>query len=175
MKERKYLLISTLPAGSEEAAALYNELKQCAENVELIETAELKISHCVGCNDCWIKTPGICRLKDDYEQVLLKMLQSTCVIFLTETRLGFVSAQMKNLVDRILPLATMHLRFDGKQMRHYSRYGVCPAMALIYMGEADGAYLSRWLERVQLNMHGRSLGAYKYNGGRELLNAIAGN
>lgn len=28
--------------------------------IELIDTTGMNISHCVGCNYCWLKTPGIC-------------------------------------------------------------------------------------------------------------------
>ena len=38
--------------------------------VEIVNTAEMKIMHCVGCNMCWLKTPGVCAIKDDYEIIL---------------------------------------------------------------------------------------------------------
>lgn len=37
----------------------------------LVDTSEMNISHCVGCNCCWLKTPGICVIKDDYEQIFI--------------------------------------------------------------------------------------------------------
>ncbi len=27
---------------------------------EVVESAEMNISHCIGCNHCWMKTPGVC-------------------------------------------------------------------------------------------------------------------
>ena len=52
------------------------ELLGSAENAvefELIDTAGMHISHCVGCNYCWLKTPGICAIQDDYEPILRKI------------------------------------------------------------------------------------------------------
>lgn len=141
--------------------------------LQAISTSDMKIKHCIGCNDCWIKTPGLCCIKDDYEQILIKMLQADCVIFLTETKLGFVCSQMKNLVDRILPLATMHLKFKNGQMRHYSRYGRQPDMALLYTGDADHEYLNLWLDRVNINLHSRSLGAYEFKDREGFYNEIS--
>lgn len=79
---------------------------------------------------------------------------------------------MKNLVDRILPLATMHLKFKDGQMRHYSRYGRQPDMALLYTGDVDNDYLNLWLDRVNINLHSRSLGAYEFEGREGFYNEI---
>ena len=171
--KRKYLLISTFQEDEHIIKDVYDELRQHIGELEIISTYGKRISHCIGCNDCWIKTPGICCIKDDYEEILIKMLQADCVIFLTETKLGFVCSQMKNLFDRILPLATMHLKFKNGQMRHYSRYKKVPDMTLIYKGFADNNYLNLWLNRVQINLHGKSLGTYELDNRKELYNALS--
>jgi len=44
-----------------------------AAGFELIDTTGMNISHCVGCNCCWLKTPGVCAIQDDYEPILRKM------------------------------------------------------------------------------------------------------
>jgi hypothetical protein len=170
--EKKYILISTLPEDRPEFESVHNELLHYVGQLQIISTSDMKINHCIGCNDCWIKTPGLCCIKDDYEQILIKILQADCVIFLTETKLGFVCSQMKNLVDRILPLATMHLKFENGQLRHYSRYGRHPDMALLYTGDVNNDYLNLWLERVQINLHARSLGAYKFEKREEFYHEI---
>lgn len=167
------LLISTFCEEDVKTAAMWKEIKALGNEPELICTGKMKISHCIGCNDCWIKTPGLCCIKDDYEGILIKMLTADKVIFFTETSLGFVCSRMKNLIDRILPLATMHLKFKDGQMRHYSRYNRQPDMGLVYTGSADSQYLNDWMERVQVNLHGKSLGAFPYSDREELYHAFA--
>lgn len=157
---QRELFISTWAPEDPLREAVTAELQNKMNNPKIIFTYGMKISHCIGCNDCWIKTPGLCCIKDDYEQVLLSILQAERVIFLTDTKLGFVCSQMKHMIDRILPLATMHLYFKNGQMRHYSRYGRMLDMGLLYRGEAQRDFLNQWLERVQINLHGKSLGAY---------------
>jgi hypothetical protein len=39
------------------------------KEVEVVDTSDMKIAHCMGCNQCWLKTPGICAIKDDYEKI----------------------------------------------------------------------------------------------------------
>ena len=111
-------------------------------------------------------------MKDDYEQILTAYLQYDTVIFITGTALGFVDYKMKNIIDRILPLVTMYTCFVDGQMRHVPRYDKCFHFGLLYLGEADSEYLNRWLERVAINMHGKSMGAFPIDRSEEVVSCI---
>lgn len=126
---------------------------------EIADTDGMKISHCIGCNYCWLKTPGICTVKDDYEEILKKMVKADQIWIISGTALGFVTPQAKNIIDRVMPLATMYLKYEGKQMRHVLRYGKYD-FGLIYCGEADREYLKKWSDRVAINFGGRTRGAF---------------
>lgn len=130
-------------------------------NYEYIDASELDISHCLGCNYCWLKTPGECVVRDDYEPILKKISKADQVWLITDTKFGFVSYQTKNIVDRVMPLVTMNLHFVGKQMRHVPRYKKNPNWGVIYTGEGNKDYLSKWCERVAINFAAKSLGAYR--------------
>ena len=80
--------------------------------------------------------------------------------------------QTKNLLDRILPLATMYLQFVDGQMRHVPRYDVRPQMGIIYTGNAEHAYLEKWMERTTLNFESTSLGVFSLEEGRGILSCI---
>lgn len=170
--QKNHLLISTLPDADPLTETVFAELRGKCGEWELLPTHGLKITHCIGCNGCWIKTPGLCCIKDDYEPILIKMLQADRVVFLTETARGFVCSQMKNIIDRILPLATMYLKFQDGQMRHYPRYSQMPDIALLYRGGGDHAYLNHWLDRVVINLSGKSFGAFEADGRKELYHAL---
>ena len=127
---------------------------------EIVEAGERKISPCIGCNYCWLKSPGICSIKDDYEEILKKMIHADQLWVISETALGFLDHKGKNIYDRILPLATMHLHFKGKQMRHYRRYKQKTDFGLIFSGSAEKDYLERWNGRAALNFEAKSLGVF---------------
>ena len=127
---------------------------------EIVEAADMKISHCIGCNNCWLKTPGVCSIKDDYEIILKKIVKADQMWVISDTALGFINHKGKNIFDRILPVLTMFLEIRGDQMRHVMRYDRRFDVGVIYQGDADRAYLNRWNERCALNMDGRALGAY---------------
>ena len=129
-------------------------------DAEIIEAGEMRISHCIGCNFCWLKTPGECSVKDDYEQILRKIIHANQMWVISDTALGFIDHKGKNIFDRILPIATMYLTFKGDQMRHVRRYRNTTDIGLIYKGDVEKDFLSRWNERAALNFHSKSLGVF---------------
>ena len=141
-----------------------NELDALTRNkgieTEIVEAGGMKISHCIGCNYCWLKTPGVCSIKDDYEEILKKIIKADDLWVISDTALGFIDHKGKNIFDRILPIATMYLKFKGDQMRHVARYDKSPDIGLIVTGEADMDYLDKWALRCALNFESAALGAF---------------
>ena len=144
--------------------SLTDELKKETEgrgiDADILEAGDMRISHCIGCNYCWLKTPGECSIKDDYEIILKKMIHADQMWVISDTALGFLDHKGKNIYDRILPIATMYLKFGGDQMRHVPRYDMKMDIGIIYRGEPDRKYMERWNERAALNFESRSLGAF---------------
>lgn len=165
------LIISTLEKNDKNLEQLIDKLKQ-NNNTEIIYAENMNIKGCIGCNNCWLVTPGICTIKDDYEKLLIKFLQAERVIFITDLKLGFVSYKLKNIIDRLLPLATMNLRFKNGQMRHYPRYKKHYKMGLIYKGDGNQEFLEKWFERVMLNIEGTSLGVYNIENEEAISNEL---
>ena len=138
-----------------------SELASKGAEFDIVEASEMKIKNCIGCNYCWLKTPGICTVKDDHEIILKRMIKSEQVWIISDVTLDFVTPLAKNIVDRTIPLATMNLKMSGKQMRHVLRYKTKGYdFGLIIRGEADMDYLHRWSERVAINFGGKSRGAF---------------
>ena len=67
------LVVNTLLEDSDDVLQLQEQICAQYEDSEVVYTKDMKISHCIGCNYCWLKTPGICTIKDDYEIILKKM------------------------------------------------------------------------------------------------------
>ncbi len=137
------------------------QLAVCKVEAEIIEASNLNIGHCIGCNYCWLKTPGECAVKDDYEEILKKIVHADQLWVISDTALGFINHKGKNIFDRVIPIITMNLCFKKKEMRHVKRYKKNANVGLIFKGEADGDFLNRWMERVALNLGSKSLGAFK--------------
>lgn len=141
---------------------------------DIVEASDMKISHCIGCNHCWLDTPGECSVKDDYEVIIRKLLKADQMWVISNTALGFIDHKGKNVYDRILPILTMNLKFIKGQMRHIRRYDNRVDMGLIVTGECDKEYLRRWNERVALNVDSRALGVYGAEDTEEYVACMAG-
>ena len=165
-----------LIVNSTQDTTVTEELKRHLEekNIEadIVEAAHLKISHCIGCNHCWLKTPGECAVKDDYEIILKKVIHADQMWVISDTALGFLDHKGKNIIDRMLPIATMYLKFEGDQMRHVPRYDQRTDIGIIYIGDAEKEYLERWTKRVALNFESRSLGVFNRNGVKEAVSCM---
>ena len=127
-------------------------------DIEVIDTSDMKIAHCMGCNQCWLKTPGICAFKDDYETILKKLVQADNLWIVSDTRFGFLDYKGKRVMDRIMPMLNMTIGFRDGWMRHELRYHSLN-VGLIYKGAAEQEMLEDWCKRTAANIGGHSLGA----------------
>lgn len=150
------LVLNTLESGdcSEQINA---PLAGKGDKVEIINTAGMRIAHCIGCNQCWLKTPGICCIKDDYESIVKKLVKTDNLWIVSDTRFGFIDYRGKKVLDRIMPMLNMYLTFRGGWMRHELRYHALN-VGLIYRGDGDQELLEDWCERTAANIGGHSLG-----------------
>ena len=150
------LVLNTLESGdcSEQVKTL---LAGKGDKIEIIDTAGMRIAHCIGCNQCWLKTPGVCSIKDDYEIIVKKLVKTENLWIVSDTRFGFIDYRGKKVLDRIMPMLNMYLTFRDGWMRHELRYHALN-VGLIYRGNGDQKMLEDWCERTAVNIGGHSLG-----------------
>ena len=149
------LVLNTLDGDySEQIKAL---LAAKDSEVEIVNTAEMKISHCMGCNMCWLKTPGVCAIKDDYEIILKKLVAAENLWIVTDTKFGFLDYRGKKVLDRIVPMLNMYIEIRDGWERHQLRYHALN-VGVIYKGNGNQQMLEEWSERVAANLAGHSLG-----------------
>ena len=150
----KTLVLNTL---GKEALDQVNALIKDKE-VEVVDTSDMKIAHCMGCNQCWLKTPGICAIEDDYEKIIKKLVETENLWIVSDTRFGFLDYKGKRVMDRIMPMLNMTIGFRDGWMRHKLRYHALN-IGLLYKGAADQAMMEDWCKRTAANIGGQSLGA----------------
>lgn len=124
---------------------------------KIIDTRGLDIHHCVGCNVCWLKTPGRCVIKDDYRQIVKQLVDAEDLWLVTGTRYGFLDYRGKRIMDRIMPMLNMNIEIRDGWMRHQLRYHALN-VGVLYRGDGDQELLEEWCVRCAKNLGGRSLG-----------------
>ena len=152
------LVLNTLESGnrSEQIKAL---LAGKDENFEIVNTADMKIAHCMGCNMCWLKTPGVCAIRDDYEIILKKLVAAENFWIVADTKFGFVGYRGKRVLDRVVPMLNMYIEFRNGWERHQLRYHPLN-FGVIYKGDGNQELLEEWSMRVARNLAGHSLGVF---------------
>ncbi len=168
----KCLVLSTLPRRDAQTPGFLRELAVAGIQAEVMYEEDYHIEGCKGCTLCWLKTPGKCVIRDDFELILKELLKADLFICLSESKLGFVSYKLKNMIDRIIPLATPYLEIRDGECRHVPRYEQKLGFALVYAGEENSGFLSEWLCCVAKNLNGVSFGAHHYRERRVLIDAI---
>ncbi len=93
------------------------------------------IHSCTGCWGCWVKTPGECVVHDDSTEIRERTILSDLVIFASPLIMGFTSALLKILQDKLIPLVHPYIKLVNKECHHIKRYDCYPGLGLIYSPE----------------------------------------
>jgi multimeric flavodoxin WrbA len=109
-------------------AALYNALLAAGWDVTSWTLRDEKIAYCLGCFECWTKTPGLCRIDDAGRDVAASLIRGDLTIYLTAVTFGGYSSALKQAVDRAICLVSpFFTRIDG-EVHHQPRYDRYPAL-----------------------------------------------
>jgi hypothetical protein len=92
---------------------------------------EMKIRYCTGCFGCFVKTPGLCLIKDDAEKVFREYVQSDLALMTSPVITGFTSALLKRMQDRLLPSLLPYVDIIEGEMHHPGRYDKLPRLGLL--------------------------------------------
>jgi multimeric flavodoxin WrbA len=157
-----YLMTEEFLAGAREAGA----------ETEHVLLAHKRIGHCVGCFACWLKTPGVCVIKDDMAGLLGKFAASDIVLYATPLYVDNVTGIMKNFMDRLIPLGDPRFaKTPDGECRHIIRNGKSPDIAVIansgFPEQSHFQVLKLLFRRVARNMNARVV-AEIYRGGGEI-------
>lgn len=128
---------------------------------------EKKIADCLGCFDCWVKTPGVCIIDDYGREVAAELINSDLLIFLTPVVFGSYSYQLKKALDRMIPLISPYFKKVKGEIHHKKRYPKYPSLLALGIVE-DNNQLQRKIfkelaERNSINFYAPYYGAEVFN------------
>jgi len=102
----------------------------CEYQLDLSKTS---VKDCIGCWSCWIRTPGRCVHKD-LDAFYKAYINADKVTIFTKLSQGFVSGNMKSLLDRMIPLYLPFISYESGESRHLLRYEKYPEVEVYYEG-----------------------------------------
>jgi hypothetical protein len=130
--------------------------------VDYFPIAEMKMAHCQGCWDCWTKTPGICRLKDDGVEYLKSLIKSDILFFASPVSAGFLSSETKKALDRFIPEVLPYIKIYKGECHHIKRYPHSRSVGFILLDQDDidpeaREIIYETIDRTALNMQPETL------------------
>ena len=87
-------------------------------DAEIIDISKSEIKGCRGCFSYWKKTPGKCVINDDMAKYLPKIIEANVVIWSFPLYSCFFPGDMKNFMDRQLPLALPYMDKNSESGGH---------------------------------------------------------
>ncbi len=131
--------------------------------------AQMRVGPCVGCFNCWFKTPGECGIQDDGREVARAVANCDALVFLSPVTFGGYSSRLKLAVDRLIPTISPLFEKVGGEMHHKLRYPAHSFLAVGWQSEPDAdsaTVFARLAARNALNMHAPAAGSTVLHGGQ---------
>lgn len=146
------------------AAALTDRWESAGWEVSTWQLRDEKIAYCLGCFECWTKTPGICRIDDAGRSVAASVIQSDLLVYVTPITFGGYSSELKKAVDRSICLIMPFFQRIGGEVHHHARYARYPALLGVgILAEPDPQQeqiFGQLIERNAINMHAPTHGSF---------------
>lgn len=130
--------------------------------LEHFTLSEMNLKYCTGCWSCWWKTPGLCAIKDDADEVFRAVIQSDLLIFASPLKAGFTTSLLKKITDRLIILLHPYIQLINKECHHRKRYDKYPRIALLLQRENDTSerdlvIVDEIYDRLAINFHSQRL------------------
>lgn len=105
------------------------------EPLKVVRLGDQPIEPCIGCWSCWLKTPGLCVMKDQMAASYPDYVNSDTVILLLDTAQGFINHQGKAFLDRTIPHFHPYIDLVQGECHHVARYESYPDLVFYYESE----------------------------------------
>src|SRR6056297_679723 len=102
------------------------------EPLKTVRLGEQSITPCIGCWNCWLKTPGQCVMKDEMATSYVDYVKSDTVILLMDTAQGFINHLSKAFFDRTIPHYLPYIEIVDGECHHVARYHHYPDLVFYY-------------------------------------------
>jgi multimeric flavodoxin WrbA len=114
------------------------------------------VEPCIGCFGCWVKTPGICIIKDDAPEITRTIVRSDLAVYLTPITFGGYSSLIKRQLDRSIGMMRPEFSNVAGETHHRVRYANYPRILGLGMMEKPDAEMEDtfkfMIRRNALNM-----------------------
>lgn len=113
-----------------------DELKKYLSEDVTVFAASPAVKHCIGCFNCWVKTPGKCIIADRCDRIPMLLAESSEMIIVSRLRYGGYSPDIKAVLDRSIGYIMPYFRIIDNEMHHTMRYQNPFLFTVYFYGES---------------------------------------
>lgn len=133
-----------------------NDLVGISEDSYRLDLSSNRVKNCIGCWSCWWKTPGRC-IYNDLNEFYHNYITADKAIFICKTSKGFVTSNIKNLFDRMIPLYLPYVYYSTGESMHVTRYDKYPNIEFYYektsLPDKSQEILDNYINRTFYQFH----------------------
>jgi len=101
----------------------FSQMENIKNDYKVIDANAIS-APCVGCFNCWFKTPGMCKVNDCLKNIGLILGNSEETIIISQNCYGGYSEQVKKILDRSVSASTPFFTYRSWKLRHVKRYRI---------------------------------------------------
>ncbi|MGB7761308.1 MAG: NAD(P)H-dependent oxidoreductase [Bryobacteraceae bacterium] len=135
MPERKVVILDGSGSADTDLSPILDVLSHVLQadgaRIETFPLRNMKLAHCLGCFDCWVKTPGVCVEADDGREIAKAIVRSDVTVLFTPVTFGGYSPELKKMVDRFIQLISPFFAMDHGEVHHPPRYAHRPRLLVV--------------------------------------------
>ena len=94
--------------------------------------------YCIGCFGCWLKTPGVCVIKDGFQDMGKRLSEADELLLISKATFGSYSSAVKTVLDRSISYVMPFFAIRNGEMHHGERYHNHLKISAIFYGEMTG-------------------------------------
>ena len=114
-------------------------LNSLSEDENIIVNGNGENHYCIGCFACWLKTPGKCVIKDEYQEMGIKLSKVDELLIISKATFGSYSSAVKNVLDRSIAYVLPYFTVRNGEMHHGERYHKNLKVSAVFYGEMTEA------------------------------------
>ncbi|MFX1390000.1 MAG: flavodoxin family protein [Promethearchaeota archaeon] len=131
---------------------IIEELEKKGFEFDSILLRDINVAACQGCFECWVRSPGECKIDDYSREVSKKMVQSDLIIHFTPITFGGYSSTIKYVIDRFIPnILPFFTKRKGETHHKYRYKKRASIIAVGFMEESNEEEESTFKDLVNRN------------------------
>lgn len=117
----------------------------------VLVNANLINQYCIGCFGCWLKNPGTCVIKDDFQDMGKKLSEVNELVVISKATFGSYSSAVKNVLDRSISYVLPFFEIRNGEMHHGERYHNDLKITAVFYGNMTVAEKNTSKDLVKAN------------------------